>query len=273
MNKPIISFLMNARIRTDLNNKNSKDIIKFFEKAEEKIYKEDRDDVEFLVKCDDDDIKMREIRDKVLKFPFKIKMIFYRRWEGIYTEHLNYTYLLTRVNPNSKFIGFVSDDAEMEHMSIGNLAKFKENIEDNYIFYTNRLRMDRSNKEYQEFLNYRNFNVYDQFRNKLVEPYPIVSKKILQITSGCGLYHTIDSWLALISYILITKYSISILKNFPCQTFIRMNNQTSDMIEEPIISSYNSDIEKMDSYYDFVEQQTKNIYLNMLSDGVVEKYK
>lgn len=273
--KPMVSFLMNARIRTDLKSKTARDIIKFFHVVNCEIHEPDRDDFEFIIKCDDDDDKMKELVPQLEKYPFTIKLVFYRRWEGIYTEHLNYSHLLLHTNPNSKYIGFASDDAMMEHMSRGgNLIAFRDFIDKkiDYIYFTNRKRMMEP-AFYNQFKSYRTFTCYDRLKNMAVEPYPIVSRKLLEITGGSGFCRDIDAWMGLLNTILITQYKIWILRMFPSQTFVRENNQTSDFIEEPIESNFNRNCERNPSYYTLVEQQAKNIYLNIKEDGVLDKYK
>ncbi len=252
---------MNVRIRTDLSNPETRDIIKFFNDVLKILTPRDRCKVEFLIKFDSDDSKARNVIDKLSQLPLVIRTFIYRRWEGMDTAYHNYTYSLCRADSHSKFIGFCGDDSIPLNLNVNTLEYFKDN---DYIFFTSMPRM--LEEEWLKRANYK-FpfkSCMESLNNmRLVDPYPILSRKLLEICSGVGFCTNIDGWLALLNVILFNKYGISIIKNLPSLMFYRDNTQSKDMIEDSFTSTFNRDMEDLPYYFNLINQQAKNIYLNI----------
>lgn len=255
---------MCVRVRTDLNNSGVRDIIKFFYTAVNEIFPKDRDKVEFLIKFDSDDNKFLTLIKEFSRFPLKIRLFSYSRWEGMETAHYNYTYLLNRINSESKFIIFCGDDSVPKNLNISILEKFKDN---NYLFFSSLPRMSET-----EWLAKSSYTppfskcMNDLNSLRLVEPYPVISRKLLEICSGAGFCSNVDGWLALLNVILFNKYNILLTKNLPNLMFSRDNTQKQDMFEDNFTSNWNRDMENLPYYFDLLNQQAKNIYLNIKED-------
>jgi len=276
MNKPIISFLMCVRVRTDLNNPKTRDIYKFFRDGIIEITEKDREKVEFLIKFDEDDDQAKKIINRFKDFPLKIKFFFFARGEGMYFAHYNYSYLLARINPNSKYVCFCGDDSIIQHFSRGGNIEELINNKQKYVFYSPRNYV-LDLKNYISFTNFNN-NAIDVINNKVCEPYPLLSKNILEIC-GMGFHHNIDSWFALLNTYLITEFKISILKKLPSQHLLRDNTQKEDIINNSFVipeggyrSKFNIDLLNLKYYLILAKQQAFNIFLNIEKEGLLNEY-
>jgi len=284
MNYPIMSFLMCVRVRTDLTNPNVRDIVKFFRDITNIIYTDDRKKVEFLIKFDNDDTYASKAWSQIKDSPFKITPFYYSRGEGLYSAHENYTFLMSRVHKYSKFIGICGDDSILAHFSKDVLPFLEENIDNNYFLGSNGKEMCQT--DILARLNgYKIARINDALSlNGLIESYPVLSKKVLEIMGGFGFHYNVDTWIALINCILYNKYKIVIAKHFPRQTFIRENTQWKDVVRDPwhIIengiykgykTNWNQDMEDLPDYIRLAEQVAKNIYLNIKEDGLLKEYR
>jgi len=282
MNSPVVSFLMCSRVRTDVTNPATRDILKFFRDAVDKIHTEDRKDVEFLIKFDNDDEYAKKIVGDLKHYPFNIRPFFTARGEGLKSANTYYEYLFSRINKHSKFIGFCGDDAVFNHFSQGVMGQLRDNIDDNYIFFTNQRQMTEpaTLQTVSDYQNNSRILASVMSQKRLIEPYPIVSRKLIEICGGMGYHYNIDTWLAIINLALFHKHRVLITKNFSNQTFLRDNLQPQDCYErDPFINQdgsytnlHNADLEDKPYYYQLLTQQATNIYLNIKEDGLLEKY-
>ena len=285
MNYPIISFLMCVRVRTDLSKPNIRDIIKFFRDMQTKLYGDDREKVEFLIKFDTDDAYANKALSQIKDMSFRIRTFTFDRWEGMYTAHHNYSYMLARVSPNSKFIGFCGDDSVPEHISHGVIPFLERHVNYDYVFGTNKREMTIPNR-LTHMIKYESDTTPQNTMsiNGLIEPYPIISRKFIEIC-GFGYHYNIDTWLSLIVSILFNKYSVIVARQFPNQTFGRDNIQTKEFIRDEnhlynadrtIYAGYktnwNQDMENQPTYIKLAEQAADNIYLNIKKDGRLSEY-
>ncbi|KKM04083.1 hypothetical protein LCGC14_1767810 [marine sediment metagenome] len=283
MNYPILSFLMNVRVRTDLDNPKVRDIVKFFRDMTTRITTTDYEKVEFIIKFDSDDTYANKAWNQIIELPLRLKKYTYSRWEGMYSSHHFYTHSFCRISPYSKFIGFAGDDAVAQHISQDNIACLERHINYDYIFFTNKIEMtrpDRLNKV-NRWDKTKFFDVMTPLG--LIEPYPILSRKLVEIC-GMGFHQNIDTWFSLIACIIFNKYSLLICRNIPRQTFMRDNTQSQDIIrddfhiykENKVYNGYktnwNQDMENLPTYIKLAEQAADNIALNIKEDGLWDKY-
>jgi len=263
--KPLISFLMNCRLLRSLNDKSS--IYTMLDSFNGKLSKEDKSKIEIIVKFDVDD---KEVIDKLLldnqlqkKYPdIVIRPIIYDRWEGRKSLNLHYAFIFTRRNPNSKFIGFITDDVIIQENPIPYIEKYK-NEEYCILSHCHNLEILNGITDWKT-------NITRWSCGNLTEPYPIVSSKIFEICGNMGYQVNIDNWLALLNVILFVKYKIDLYIDVPDffhrdvftnGKFIPQNFQPSNFNWEWFVDD---SIGTTDNYYyNLVEQQADNIYYNI----------
>ena len=284
MDYPIMSFLMCVRVRTDLTNPKVRDIIKFFRDITNVIYSGDRKKVEFLIKFDSDDTYANKAWSQIKDSPFKITPFYFSRGEGMFSAHNDYTFLMSRIHKHSKFVGICGDDSILIHFSEDVLSFLEENVNNNYFLGVNRKEMCQSDI-LARLKAYKIAKINDAMStNNLIEPYPILSRKLLETCGGWGFHHNTDTWTALLNCILYNKYGIVVAKQFPRQTFIRENTQWKDVIrdswhiiENGIYKGYktnwNQDMQDLPNYVSLAEQVAKTIYLNIKEDKLLEEYR
>jgi len=268
---PKLTFLMMCRIRTDLKDNSISDIFSFFDSAIKYIPIGERPLVEFLVKFDNDDKIAKSFNLNKLYPSLNIRTFTYGRWEGQATNHYHFSYLFSHRNPNSKYIGFVSDDCQFTRFNINELIG-------EYSYFNTKHTL----KKLEEFKDYKN-NL--SWITGLNDSYPIMSAKILEITSGIGFQEHIDNWKSLLNLILYSKYKISLSRIW--KPIFKRHNILPEKLRKDLTwydwttgSKFNYDMklfiekDKVNSYYfTLVEKQAHNIYLNLKEDGVLQNYK
>jgi hypothetical protein len=108
--------------------------------------------------------------------------------------------------------------------------------------------------------------IYSSF---LTDTYPIVSTKIFEVIGNCGWQIHIDATCALLNVILYQKYGINLDYLLDSKYLSRMDSVRADKLNPPQ-NPFNTSIPSY--YYTLIEQQAKNIYLNMKEDGVLKDY-
>ena len=101
-----------------------------------------------------------------------------------------------------------------------------------------------------------------------------MSTKLITILGGFGFQPNTDNWTQLLHVILIQKYNINISKKV--EVYYERSTSQTDWLnkkEYSIIRTHDFTNYNKEFYFDFVEQQSKNIYLNLLESGNVYRYK
>ena len=264
---PIISLLMCYRASRDINT-----LYNLFDSAIRETENGNLKKIEFLIKFDSDDkrgIKEFLIDDSLIKkHPnLIIRPFIYRRWEGRHSLNLHYMFLFSRRNKSSKFIKFISDDSEFYQDPIPTITPF---LNDNYIICSSR---PHSIEKLDSITDYRTDNRW--ISAYLTGPLPLVSSKIIEIIGNTCWGLNTDNWLTLLNLVLYHKYKINIVE---AVDFMHLCGRVFESYGDDIFkSSFNIDmlvsvnnLPKNLYYFDLVEQQAKNIYLNMKEDGLIK---
>ena len=261
--KPYISMLMCSRRKGNPDH----DIIKFLESYKNVGFQDaEKDQIELLIKIDKDDEKIyREIINKnwggsheydqpnLLKnYPVRIRIFIYERGEGRYSLHNDYKFLFSQRNPLSKFIMFVTDDCFFKESGT---FKFLKGIKyQDYAILGDRVPSVAKYKDYRNNQSWRTD----------VSPYPIISAKLLEIAQNIGWQTNLDNWITLLHCILYHKYDLNLWERMP--KFIDRNEQPYQ--ERPMTFNPMEITNKKQCdnpyYFNLVEQQAKNIYLNFI---------
>ena len=219
----------------------------------------DMKNCEVLIKYDyDDDEKPK---DKEFNYPFNIKTFTWDRYDGRYSLHIDYQYLFMEIDERSKLVINIADDFYFTRTNIFNELL---SITDDYLII-----FSHDHKEAENDINYR---IKKKFFSDC--ELMVMSTKLITILGGFGFQPNTDNWTQLLHVILIQKYNINISKKVEV-FYERCTSQSdwSDKKECSIIRTYDFTNYNKKFYFDLIEQQSKNIYLNLLESGNVYRYK
>lgn len=218
------------------------------------------DNCEVLIKFDsDDDLQPNE--NQFTKYPFKIKKFVWSRGEGRHGIHLDHFYLFSERNLKSKFVLLTADDFTF------NRRGFIEdiiNIEDKFCFVGPR----RPRVELYKNV-WRNPKIMEIWKNNEGVSLPCFSVKAIEVLQNYGWQCNADNWKTLLYILMFEKYNLDLWKTIP-DFFSRnptdgtsgygdtYNNMEMDGSRNP----------KNEYYFNLVEQQAKNLYLNIISETV-----
>jgi len=223
----------------------------------------------------------------------KVRSFFYERGEGRSDINNVLSYLGTLVNPCSELIMNAADDflfvTDSWYKELFNKYNFAKKRNGGYIIFGEASTV--TNYSYSAkphtFLDLPDFNqlisynagVNSSALNKYIGEYcPIFSKKIFNVLSGQFWMPSIDAYFALLNAFLVLKFNINIycrLNNFYKRTSKNDLRHKRDKFIESGGTKYNFNevsgyygVPRNKSFYALVEQQAKNIYLNIKSDGL-----
>jgi len=210
---------------------------------------------EVLIKYDDDD-NMRPDSKYFDRFPFTVGLFTWSRGEGRHGLHLDYFYLFSQRNRNSTFVLVGGDDFCFERVGfIEEILSIKEE----YCFVGPK----RPRSEIYAG-QWRNPDIVKQWRHECAW-LPCFSVRCIEVLQNYGWQCNADNWKTLLHIILYEKYQLDLWKIVP-EFYSRLDGSRSSGYSK----SYNNmeiggDREPSNTYYyDLVEQQAKNLYLNII---------
>lgn len=291
----LISFLI--CYRTEERSDHGCSLFTNLKKFNDALKPEDRSKIEILIRTDNDD-RLAHNRLNDAKFinslGFPIRVFKHNRWEGRFTFNYHYMYLFSQRNPESKFIGFMTDDCLFTEKCGNMIQELEERYlnKDYVVLHSSPIQQDtypptwpldlnmkERLKEIIELGDYKTLEVTKRWCTSfLTESYPIVSSKLIEVIGNLGWQVNIDSTLALLNIILYQKYGLNIHFVLDTKHFIRMDSVRIDKENIPKYPfnhdmTLNASKTSSNQYlYKLMEQQAKNIYLNMKEDGVLKEY-
>lgn len=223
-----------------------------------------QENCEVLVKYDTDDDQQPDI-SYFDKFPFKVKKFVWSRGEGRHGFHLDHFYLFSQRNLNSRFVLLCADD--FTFIKKGFIDDIL-NIQDEYCFVgPRRPRVELyANK-------WKVPQIMEVWKHNEGVSLPCFSTRMIEVLQNYGWQCNADNWKTLLHILMYEKYNLDLWKTVP-NFFIRnptdgtsgyghsYNNMEMDGSKNP----------ENEYYYALVEQQAKNIYLNIISDKLIKAY-
>lgn len=271
--QPLITFLLCYRLNHVPDGDN--DIFSFFDSFIKYIPELDHSKFEFIIKLDKDDLAAHklliELNTLKISYPsLNIYFIVYNRWNGRATLYLNYAYMFSKRNPVSQAIGFVTGDCLVTRNFLPELEQALNSREKDYFIFSSQL--DEEKLEYSR--RYRHVNHWAG--GGLTEPFPIVSAHLLEVIGGMGWQSNIDNWLSLLNVICYHKYNFLLYKK-TALPYIELNPIPQKLIGDDYDNAFNLDMYTSISkapenpyYFNLVEQQALNIYLNAKHEGIIK---
>jgi hypothetical protein len=210
---------------------------------------------EVIVKYDSDDDHAPP-QEFFNKYPFEVKKFVWSQGEGRHAFHLDHPYLFAQHNPRATHILIAADDFTYTRPGFMNdiLA-----IKDQYcIIGVNRPRMEFYSgkwtlKPYMD--------IWKHNEGICAAIFPVKTVEVLQ---NFGWQCNVDNWVTLLCILMYEKYGLDIWKGVA--PFFQRNPQEGTSGFTPTYNNMEMDgIRNPENryYFNLVEQQVKNLYLNI----------
>jgi hypothetical protein len=216
---------------------------------------EERQQLEFLIKYDDDD-EQRPPESFFAEYPFQIRTFVWSRGEGRHYLHHAQEYLFTQRDPRSRFVLMTADDFEFTRS--GFVTEIL-NIPDEFIILV------PVRPPIESFAGiYENEEAIRRWIVSFGLLSPVISVRLIEVCQNFGWQSNVDSWLMGLSVVLYDLYQIILWRQI--DHFYRRgggyglgdtptyNNMELTCMKGPF-NKY---------WFELVRRQARNVYLNML---------
>jgi hypothetical protein len=224
-----------------------------------------KDNCEVLIKYDNDDTEQPDM-SYYEKFPFKVKKFIWSRGEGRHGFHLDHFYLFSQRNQKSRFVLLCADD--FTFIKKGFIEEILS-IKEEYCFVGPRRPRAETYKG-----RWRVPNVMEVWKHNEGVSLPCFSVRCIEVLQNYGWQCNGDNWKTLLHILMYEKYNLDLWKTV--SNFYSRNPTDG-------ASGYGKSFNNMEMdgsknpenvyYYDLVEQQAKNLYLNIISDKLIKAYR
>jgi hypothetical protein len=246
----MLSVLFCSRVK-DNPDSNVKTLL---DSAVDKVRGEERNQIEFLIKYDDDDDK-RPDDSFFARYPFSIRTFAWSRGEGRHSLHHAQEYLFAQRDPRSRFCLMTADDF---YFSRPNFVSEILSIQDEFcICGYNRPDIESFAGIYEQEQAIRRWVV------SFGSLSPVVSARLIEVCQNFGWQSNVDSWLMGLSVVLYDLYKIVIWKTLP--PFYERGGGYG-LGDTPTYNNMELTGQKgpFNKYwFELVRRQARNLYLNM----------
>ena len=220
---------------------------------------------EVLIKYDNDD-DQRPDPKSFDKFPFMVKTFVWSRGEGRHGFHLDHFYLFSQRNQNSKFVLLCADDFTFIYE--GFIEEILS-IEDKYCFVgPRRPRVELYKGCWQQP------HIMEVWKHNEGVSLPCFSVRCIEVLQNYGWQCNGDNWKTLLHILMYEKFGLDLWKTVP--SFFSRNPTEGSSGYGTSFNNMEMDGDKNPAnpyYFALVEQQAKNLYLNIIADRLIEKHR
>ena len=198
----MISVLFCSRVKGNP----ASNLPRLLDSAVEHIRPQERQDIEFLIKYDDDDDE-RPPQSFFDKYPFAVRTFAWSRGEGRHYLHHAQEYLFTQRDPRSRFCLMTADD--FAFFRTGFVSEILSIRDEFCILGHNRPPIESYAGVYEQ---------EEQIRKWVVafgEWSPVISSRLIEVCQNFGWQSNVDSWLMGLSVVLYDLYKVVIWKRLP----------------------------------------------------------
>ena len=217
-----------------------------------------QDNCEVILKYDTDD-DLRPDPEFFASYPFNIKVFTWSRGEGRHSIHTDHFYLFSKHDPKSKFVMLGSDDFTFNRKGfIEDILEIDEEFA--FVGYA-RPRVEIYAPHW------RDPQYIDVWKHNEGVSLPCMSTRTLEVLQNYGWQSNGDNWVTLICILLYTNYKIDIWTTI--DPFYIRNPTDGASSYRPCFNDMEIGGSKnpINTYYfDLVNQQTKNLYLNIVEE-------
>ena len=219
------------------------------------IRPEERDQIEFLIKYDDDDDK-RPPESFFAAYPFQIRTFAWGRGEGRHHLHHAQEYLFAQRNPRSRFLLMTADDFSFTRTGfVSEILAIKDEF---VIIGRHRPPIEAWAGCYEQEAKIRQWVVSFEGLS------PVISVRLIEVCQNFGWQSNVDSWLMGLSVVLYDMYAIVIWRAM--HPFYERGGG-GGLGDTPTYNNMElTGIHGPDNKYWFelVRRQARNLYLNMM---------
>ena len=215
---------------------------------------EERSQIEFLVKFDDDD-DQRMTDAALARYPFAVRPYCWSRGEGRHGLHHAQEYLFTQRDPRSRFCLMTADDFYFDRA--GFVSEILSIEEEFVILGPVRPPIEKFKGVYDTDEGVRGWN--SCFGNLS----PVISSRLIEVCQNFGWQSNVDSWLMGLSVVLYDLYGIVIWQAFP--EFYRRGGGYG-LGDTPTYNNMEVTAQKTPGnkyWFELLRRQARNLYLNM----------
>jgi len=215
---------------------------------------QEREQVEFLIKFDDDDDE-RISDDRLARYPFRIRTYCWSRGEGRHGLHNAQEYLFAQRDPRSRFCLMTADDFRFTRS--GFVSEILSVRDEFVIMGYRRPPIESYAGRYEEEA------VIRQWVVSIGEWSPVVSSRLIEVCQNFGWQSNVDSWLIGLSIVLYDLYKIILWRQHE-PFYVREggaglgNTPTYNNME---LTDQKGPINRY--WFELVRRQARNIFLNM----------
>jgi hypothetical protein len=246
----MISVLFCSRVKDNPDS----NVRRLLDSALAHVRPEERDQIEFLIKYDDDD-DQRPPESFFASYPFSIRRFTWSRGEGRHYLHHAQEYLFTQRDPRSRFCLMTADDFKFtrtgfvpEILSIPDefciLGPIRPPIETYAGIYENEEAIRRWVVAFGPLS-------------------PVISARLIEVCQNFGWQSNVDSWLMGLSVVLFDLYKILIWR--PIEPFYERGGGAG-LGDTPTYNNMELTYLKGPQnkyWFELLRRQARNIYLNM----------
>jgi hypothetical protein len=247
----VISVLFCSRVKDNPDS----NVKRLLDSAVACIAPEDRCNIEFLIKYDEDDDE-RPPDSFFESYPFTIRTFVWSRGEGRHYLHHAQEYLFTQRDPRSRFLLMTADDFRFTRAGF---VPQLLNIKDEFcIIGLNRPPIEAWAGRYED---------EDAIRQWVVSfggLSPVISTRLIEVCQNFGWQSNVDSWLMGLSVVLYDMYAIVIWRAM--ERFYERGGGPG-LGDTPTYN--NMELTGMHGpdnryWFELIRRQARNLYLNML---------
>ena len=215
---------------------------------------EERDQIEFLIKYDEDD-DARPPDSFFAAYPFKIRTFIWSRGEGRHYLHHAQEYLFTQRDPRSRFLLMTADD--FRFIRPGFVSEILSIKDEFCILGHNRPPIEAWAGVYEKEKAIRQWVV--SFGGLS----PVVSVRLIEVCQNFGWQSNVDSWLMGLSVVLYDMYALIIWKALPhfCERGGGHGLGDTPTYNNMELTGMHGPDNKY--WFELVRRQARNLYLNM----------
>ncbi|GIW79223.1 MAG: hypothetical protein KatS3mg105_1030 [Gemmatales bacterium] len=215
---------------------------------------QEREQVEFLIKYDDDD-DQRPDDAFFEKYPFRIRRFVWSRGEGRHYLHHAQEYMFAQHDPRSRFCLMTADDFEFTRP---NFVSEILSVPDEFCI------IGHNRPPIEQFAGiYENEEAIRRWVVAFGELSPVVSVRLIEVCQNFGWQANVDSWLMGLSVVLFDLYGIIIWRHM--EPYYRRHGGYG-LGDTPTYNNMELTCQKgpFNKYwFELIRRQARNIYLNM----------
>jgi hypothetical protein len=246
----MISVIFCSRVKDNP----ASDLKRFLDSAAACVSPAERDQIEFLIKYDDDDDR-RHPDSFFARYPFTIRRFVWSRGEGRHSLHHAQEYLFAQHDPRTRFCLMTADDFYFTRP--GFVSDILSVPDEFCIIGHNRPPIEAFDGIYEQEEAIRRWNV------AFGELSPVVSVRLIEVCQNFGWQSNVDSWLMALSVVLYDLYKVVIWRAIEPYYLRGGGYGLGDTPTYNNMELTSQKVPQNNYWFELLRRQARNVYLNM----------